>query len=314
MISDKIKQLFSRVLGSDVYVSNPTDQNKKQPTATPTPTPVPTLAPTNAPVIFGVPTMAVVNQTTVLTDAQIQQAVAAIQVQVDRDFLPAWGTTAKLRFVPKGSKPLATDWVITMLDTSDQQGALGYHDMSNTGLPFARIFAKDDLKYGLSWTVTLSHEVLEMLEDPYVANCVFVQDSNTTGILYALETCDPCEADEFGYKINNVLVSDFIYPAWFEGFRTPFSTKFDYMGKISKPFQLIEGGYISQFIVGPNSQGWSQLTANSVPTARNTKGTESRFQRRVHSRKPLIMLPANSGMTGVAHPPVTDKTYLLGDI
>jgi hypothetical protein len=68
-----------------------------------------------------------------------------------------------------------------------------------------------------------------MLGDPNVNLTVFVQNSNTAGTLYAYEVCDPCEDDSLGYHIDNILLSDFVYPAWFEGFRTESSTQFDRM-------------------------------------------------------------------------------------
>jgi len=46
--------------------------------------------------------IAVINATTVLTDAALQSMVDAVQTQVHRDFLPAWGVDAALHFVPKG--------------------------------------------------------------------------------------------------------------------------------------------------------------------------------------------------------------------
>jgi hypothetical protein len=190
----------------------------------------------------------------------------------------------------------STHWVLGIFDTSDQAGALGYHDITDAGLPVGKVFVKDDIKYGLSWTVTLSHELCEMIVDPYIANCVFMQNSNTTGVLYAFEVCDPCEDDSLGYKINNTLVSDFVYPAWFEGFRKANSTKFDYRGVITRPFQLARGGYISRFVVGPNSQGWDQLTANTTPTARNRKGQNSRMMRRRSSRKPKTIVIDNTNI------------------
>jgi len=49
-----------------------------------------------------------------------------------------------------------------ILDDSDQAGALGYHDLTSDGLPIGKVFAASDLKAGTSWTVTASHELLEM--------------------------------------------------------------------------------------------------------------------------------------------------------
>ncbi len=203
--------------------------------------------------------IAVINASTVLTDQKVKAAVSALQTQVHRDFAPAWGVDADLIFVPKGSNPPAGAWWLVILDTSDQAGALGYHDITNQGMPLGKVFAKSDIENGYSWTVTASHELLEMLGDPDINLTAFVQTSQTAGMLFMYEVCDACEADQYGYKINGTLVSDFVYPAWFESFRKASSTQFDYRNKIKKPFQLLPGGYIGAFDV--LSGNWTQFTA-----------------------------------------------------
>lgn len=155
------------------------------------------------------------------------------------------------------------------MDTSDQAGALGYHDLTPAGNPIAKVFAKDDQKYGLSLSVTLSHELLEMLVDPYIQNCVFDQTSDTEGTLYSYEVCDAPEDDSFGYLINGVLVSDFVFPTWFESGRAPNSVRFDFKNVIKAPLTLAPGGYIGKFVVGPNSTGWTQQTAEGPPGQRH---------------------------------------------
>src|SRR5277367_5245119 len=163
--------------------------------------------------------ISIFNASTVLTDNEIRPVVNALQQQVTNDFRPAWGIDAELTFVPTGSTPPIGTWWLTILDDSDQAGALGYHDLTPDGLPLGKIFAASDLKAGTSWSVTASHELLEMLADPNINLTVFVQEANTTGTLYAYEVCDACEDDSFSYPINSVQVSDFVYPAWFESFR-----------------------------------------------------------------------------------------------
>jgi hypothetical protein len=197
------------------------------------------------------------NRSTVLTDAQVQAAVPALQTQVHRDFAPPWGIDADLAFVPKSKKPDPKSWWLVILDNSDQAGALGYHDVTATGLPIGKVFAGTDKQYGNQWTVTASHELVEMLGDPEINLTVFVQTSNTAGRLYAYETADACEADGDGYKISGVLVSDFVYPAWFEASAKP-GTQLDYRNLIKKPFDLRPGGYIGYFDIGSGS-GWQQL-------------------------------------------------------
>ena len=227
------------------------------------------------------PNIAIVNASTVISDAQLIAAVAALQIQIDRDFAPVWKLDANLVAVPAHGTIPAGSWVLYVLDTSDQAGALGYHDITAEGNPVGKVFAKDDIKYSLSWTVTLSHELMEMLADPWIQNCVFAQTTNTTGVLYALEVADACEADTLGYRINGVLVSDFVYPAWFEGFRKPHSTRFDHSGALTAPLQLAKGGYIGVFPVNPKTTGWTQeIDAEGAGVRFRIKGRYSRTMRR----------------------------------
>jgi len=110
----------------------------------------------------------IINASTVLSDTVIAAAVPALQTQINRDFYPAWGVKANLFFVPKGHKPAKGHWWMAILDNSDVAGALGYHDLTSEGLPIGKVFAGTDMQYGLSWTVTLSHELVEMLADPTI--------------------------------------------------------------------------------------------------------------------------------------------------
>ena len=210
------------------------------------------------------PTIAIQNSSTVLTDAQVQAAVAALQIQLDRDWQAAWGTTATLVFVSRTQGIPTGAWPIYVLDTSDVSGALGYHDETASGVPYGRIFAKDDITYGYNWTVTLSHELLEMMLDPYVNLTVFRQTTNTAGMLYAYEACDACEADNLGYQINGITVSDFVWPSWFDTTITnTLGHRYDQMNHLTAPFQLYSGGYIGVFQV-TNGSGWSSINAENV--------------------------------------------------
>jgi hypothetical protein len=183
--------------------------------------------------------VSIINESTVLADSDVVPVVAALQKQVTNDFRPVWGVDAELIIVPSGSQPSNSSWWLVLLDDSDQANALGYHDLTTEGLPIGKIFAASDLKAGTSWTVTASHELLEMLGDPNINLTVFVQNSDSAGILYAYEVCDACEEDSLGYQIDNVLLSDFVYPSWFESFRPEGSTQFDRMNKIQKPLELL---------------------------------------------------------------------------
>ena len=244
--------------------------------------------------------ISIVNASTVLADSEIEPVVEALQNQVTKDFRPPWGIDAKLSFVPTGEQPSADTWWLTILDDADQAGSLGYHDLTPAGLPMGKVFAGTDLKYGYTWSVTASHELLEMLADPNINLTVLVQSSDTAGRLYAYEICDACEADENGYKVGNVLVSDFVFPSWFEGFRSEGSTQFDQTEKIKSPFQLLGGGYIGVFDVNSGS-GWHQVTAEKRPTNTLLRGS-------VGSRRERRAVPRDQWVPTLSHRQITTRT------
>jgi hypothetical protein len=205
--------------------------------------------------------VAVLNASSVLKDSEIGKAMPALQTQVHRDFASAWGIDADLVAVPKGSNPPSGAWWLVILDSSDVAGALGYHDLTSEGLPLGKVFAETDRTNGLQWTVTASHELLEMLADPDINLAAYVDQPGGGIRLYAYEVCDPCEADEFGYQLDGTFVSDFVHPAWFESFRKAGSTQFDQQSRIKEPFQLLSGGYIGIFDC-PSGNGWTQITGD----------------------------------------------------
>jgi hypothetical protein len=199
--------------------------------------------------------IAVQNQFAGLTDQQVQEVVAALQIQVHEHFAPVWGIDAEVTFYPKGALPGGW-WQLIILDNSDQAGALGYHDVTSEGLPLGKVFAGTDIQYNSSWSVTASHELLEMIGDPDINLTVFVENNAGAGVLYAYENCDACEDDSYGYLINGVKVSDFVFPSWFQSFNVP-GTQYDYGKHVAQPFQLLTGGYIGIYDIQSGS-GWQQ--------------------------------------------------------
>ena len=82
------------------------------------------------------PLIAVINRSTVCSDADVASWAAAVQLQVQRDFAPLWGLPGAVVFYG-GSlvPPPAYAWQMAVLDDADQAGALGYHDLTATGQP-----------------------------------------------------------------------------------------------------------------------------------------------------------------------------------
>ena len=236
--------------------------------------------------------IAIINQSTVLTDAAVVAAIPDLQTQIHRDFAPAWGVDADLQFVPGGQKPPAGAWWVVIFDTSDEPDALGYHDVTNEGLPLGKIFAKSDLDNKSSWTVTTSHEILEMLGDPDINLTVFVQKEGGGARLISYEVCDPCEADSDGYKIGKTLVSDFVFPSWFEQFRKA-GTQFDYRNLIKSPLELRPEGYMA-FNDIIDGVGWQQIDAK-------TRGRSTPLRPRLGSRRDRRRVRRDLWMRSTVH-------------
>lgn len=204
--------------------------------------------------------VAVLNQSTEASDKTIKSLTSALQKQVTQHFAPVWGIDATLKFVPKSATPNPEHWQLIFLDTADQAGALGYHETTATGLPLGKVFIRTTELDGGAWSVTASHELLELLVDPYANLTVFRQSNNTAGRLYAYEVADAVEADADGYAIGSFQMSNFVFPSWFEDGLTGV-TQFDYQKQLTGPFQLRKGGYIGIFDI-PNKTGWQQLLAD----------------------------------------------------
>ena len=130
----------------------------------------PFLVPT-VPIIVGEPSMpkpviAIINSSTVLKDSDITPIVQALQIQVTNHFAPAWGIDATLIQIKQGHTPPLGSWWMIITDDSSMAGALGFHDETPEGMPEGHVFAKTDMQNGNLWSVTISHELTELLLNP----------------------------------------------------------------------------------------------------------------------------------------------------
>jgi hypothetical protein len=214
----------------------------------------------------------IVNESTnpAVTDGLMKYVVDALQVQVTRDFYPVWGNNAQLNFIPKGSKTNPDNWQLVVLNDSEQAGALGYYELTPAGLPLGKVFVNPTIAVGESWTVCVSHELLEMLADPDVNHGCFIQDGIASGNIYAGEIADAVASDNYSYSIGvptstvpnvfHIKVSNFVFPNWFEFTAgAGIGRKYDHMSVVNSPLQLMPGGYIGVFPVPNNGNGWAQV-------------------------------------------------------
>ena len=176
--------------------------------------------------------------------------IAAMQAYVTNFIAPVWGTPAKL---VKSTGFIKGNWAIVFLENADVANALAYHDLTPDGFPISKVFVKTTIANGDLVSVSASHELVEMLVDPAINMMTTGPDPKT---IYAYEMADPVEA--LSFNVNGIPMSDFVYPAYFEVFRKPGSVKFDQLNKVTRPFQILSGGYQIIFKNGK----WSQKTVS----------------------------------------------------
>jgi hypothetical protein len=226
------------------------------------------------------PVIGIVNHSTCVKDQEIADALPDFQKWLDEDVAPAWKSAgADINFVVDKTAKFPDEWwLLTVMDHSDQIGALGYHEWTSAGMPLGFCFAGDDLRYGISWTGTFTHELGELVIDPNCHNAAICKHLGRT-VLVLKEICDPCEDDSLGYVKGKTLCSDFVHPAFFEtDLPHPEGTKFDQCGHITRPLQIASGGYMS--ILDPSTgQGWQPVYGQHVPLHKKWAPRGSRRER-----------------------------------
>jgi hypothetical protein len=206
--------------------------------------------------------VALVSETPRVTPSALNKAAAALDKQVKRDFSHAWGIDASVNaFASLDDVP--TDYWPVVIQDEIPYDAQGIH-LDHDGQPFALV------AWSRQWALTASHEVLEMLADPF-GNRLVAGSSPKSGqgrVNFLVEVCDPSEAAAFGYSVNGVLLSDFYFPNYFDPV-TATGARYSFTNAIKKPRQVLRGGYLSWEI--PATREWWQLTwfSGSKATFRN---------------------------------------------
>lgn len=217
-----------------------------------------------------------INQSTLLSQAQLAPIMAALQTQVTRDFAPAHELGALLSLHTKDD---AQGWPIWIVDTEADapEGALAWHSADAQMRPYGIIPVKTILDYGEDPAPTIGHELLEMLADPgcrRVALCHYPQHTRFArrAVQVAVEVCDPCENDS--YDIAGVACTNFALPAWFTD-NGP--APYDFLRKLPAPLSIDAGGYMQWSADG---RSWHQVTDSRAKARKVQPGYHSRLVRR----------------------------------
>lgn len=195
--------------------------------------------------------VALVSQSKKIKLSELTKASAALQKQASKDISPIWGVQATvdvfqdLKDVPLGY------WPVIIMDKLDDPTAAGYHTDKNHQ-PYSLV------EYSDSWSLTCSHEICEMLVDPYGNKMKSgTSPDGKERVHYLVEVCDPCEDSSCAYFINGHLVSDFYTPDYFDSGGSG-TKKYSFKGSLTKPCQVLKNGYLSWY--SPKDKKWHQAT------------------------------------------------------
>jgi hypothetical protein len=190
-----------------------------------------------------------VDQTHEIDPGLLHNAALALDTQVTQHLPQYWsGITANVSSAPTLSAVSPGAWPVFLV-RSLPPGEGGFH-LDRHNQPYAKVIASPEDE---SWTVDASHEIIEMLVDPYgnriqsseaivISGNDVVDQAGTFN--YLVEACDPCEANNYAYDIAGIALSDFITPHFYDASVTP-GTQYSFKGNIKRPRQLLPGGYIS---------------------------------------------------------------------
>jgi hypothetical protein len=214
----------------------------------------------------GGPTIACINKARTDLGVDFGKLIRGLQTFVDECLVPVWRTPARL---VRSRKELPGAWTLVFLDDADRARTLGYHKLLKHRLPLAKVFVRPSRKHREPISVVASHELAEMLVD---SGNGFWCLGPTKAKLYAYEVCDAVEQEQF--ELNGIAMSDFLYPAYFQTIRKRRSTQFDYLKKITRPFQVLRGGFALVRVRGKKA-----IEFGSRAKARDFRTEDRRYHR-----------------------------------
>lgn len=193
--------------------------------------------------------VALINQTDggAVPPATLKRYADALQHQVDNHLAPAWNVRADISVLDAGAVIPQGTLALNIVNTL--AGQAGVHT-NYQGQVSAEAVNGDQL------SITLSHELLEMLVDPSGTRFIQAPDidpySGGQQVSYLVEVCDPCNV--YSYDIDGVPVSDFVLPSFYDPNATG---QVDFADFLARPLTVPLGCYISW--LDPTDARWHEL-------------------------------------------------------
>ena len=251
--------------------------------------------------------ISIINNTS-LHHQEVQDVIRAVNRQLQQDFKRYWHKDVQLRLegwtgekegfdgAPDPDNPIDMrgDAVLYLWEEEDVADALGYHALTSAGVPYGFVFTRLSELLSENWSVTLSHEALEMAMDAEIN--LLAQgphpDPNENGrtVYHWYELCDAVQADT--YLIDGVEVSNFVLPLYFtEG--EEHDNHNDFLGLSTRSFKTRPGGYVGFY--DPESGEHENYIDPHDEIARDRA-----------AKKALFKLAKRSGRRGGDLDPLTD--------
>jgi hypothetical protein len=223
-----------------------------------------------------------------LSDEAVQEGIRAVNRQIAEDFNPNWSMGADLRLEgaigkdPDDAKlpELKGDAIIYLWNGVDVDDAIGYHEANAAGTPFGFVFTELAKELKEPWTVTFSHEALELIGDPE-ANLLVAgphPEDSKKEVFHWYEMCDAVQDET--YKIDGVAVSNFVLPLYFTQF-AEVGGRNDFLGRLTKgkalqSFSINPGGYIGFY--NPKTREHDTFSLKGDRRARERQEIKGRAQ------------------------------------
>jgi len=244
--------------------------------------------------------ISVINLTNgLLSDLEVITAIRAINRQIKEDFEPYWNIGGTLRLEGSSSsdpdvdnpQDLQGEAIMYIWDKSDVPNALGYHEANYRGIPYGFVFMDIATEIGENWTVTFSHEVLELIGDRQANTLIRGPHprDHRRNVYHWHEMCDAVQDES--YEIDGIEVSNFVLPLYFTednepGSRNDFlGTKYKLPGNSTSSslpsFGINPGGYIG-FYDPVKKQHITEMgpDIDAQAVASESKSTRAMFRRK----------------------------------
>lgn len=230
--------------------------------------------------------IAIRNESTRVSDDEASKIAEAVQLQMDLHVAPMYDRMPPKVVFVKDAIPEG-ECVLNLKDAISDPNAIGYHTEGVDGSYWGDIAVSPVLDNGggvlvgangYSVASVVSHEAIELFVDQAV-NVWVDGPTSQYGACYAQEAADPVEAQSYSVTLTDgtvVQVSNFVGPKWFDEM-APSGSQLDYLGRLTKPFTLDDGGYcVVRFGPGTEQQIFGEVAPPAWRLAMKKAGRTAR--------------------------------------